>query len=315
MRRYALRDDQWARIKDFLPGREGHVGGTAADNRLFVEAVLFRFRAGIPWRDLPQRFGDWKIVYQRFNRWAKDGVFGRIFKDLASDHDNEYMMIDSTIVRAHQHSAGARKKRPASDWPIPRRTEHENSCAGRRSRQSRRVHSHPRTRQRSHLRQAVTRSCQSRSPYCRQGIRRRCLHQNPHRAANHPGDSFPSPPHEAIALRFCPLLRAQPRRALLQQTQALSRHRNALRQARQKFSRRSSLGLSYHSAELRTGPSTRNHNCLIRSVSRAQHEVVRCSPGTAQTPSFLAVPDQQCTAQPRAALHPGHESDGCESKY
>ena len=58
MRRYALRDDQWDRIKAILPGREGHVGGTAADNRLFVEAVLFRFRAGIPWRDLPERFGE-----------------------------------------------------------------------------------------------------------------------------------------------------------------------------------------------------------------------------------------------------------------
>ena len=108
MRRYALRDDQWGRIKDFLPGREGHVGGTAADNRLFIEAILYRYRAGIPWRDLPERFGDWKIVYQRFNRWAKSGVFER--KLLASAHDNEYMMIDATIVRAHQHSAGARKK-------------------------------------------------------------------------------------------------------------------------------------------------------------------------------------------------------------
>ncbi|MGH8527168.1 MAG: IS5 family transposase [Gammaproteobacteria bacterium] len=109
MRRYALRDDQWDRIKDFLPGREGHVGGTAADNRLFVEAVLYRYRAGIPWRDLPERFGDWKIVYQRFSRWAKRGVFERIFNLLASDHDNEYMMIDATVVGAHQHSAGAKK--------------------------------------------------------------------------------------------------------------------------------------------------------------------------------------------------------------
>src|SRR3981189_560124 len=111
MRRYALRDDQWDRIKDFLPGREGHVGGTAADNRLFVEAVLYRYGAGIRWRALPERFGDWKIVHQRFGRWAKNGVFERIFKMLASDHDNEYAMIDSTIVRAHQHSAGARKKK------------------------------------------------------------------------------------------------------------------------------------------------------------------------------------------------------------
>jgi transposase len=110
MRRYGLRDDQWDRIKDFLPGREGHVGGTAKDNRLFVEAVLYRFRTGCPWRDLPERFGYWKAVHQRFGRWAKSGVFERIFKLLASDHDNEYMMIDATIVRAHQHSAGARKK-------------------------------------------------------------------------------------------------------------------------------------------------------------------------------------------------------------
>ena len=71
---------------------------------------IFRYRAGIPWRDLPERFGDWKIVHQRFSRWAKSGVFERIFKLLASDPDNEYMMIDATIVRAHQHSAGARKK-------------------------------------------------------------------------------------------------------------------------------------------------------------------------------------------------------------
>ena len=118
MRRYGLRDDQWDRIKDFLPGREGHVGGNAADNRLFVEAVLYKYRTGIPWRDLPERCGDWKIVHQRFGRWAKSGVFERIFKLLASDHDNEYMMIDATIVRAHQHSAGARKKtanKPSAD--------------------------------------------------------------------------------------------------------------------------------------------------------------------------------------------------------
>jgi len=93
----------------FLPGREGHVGGNAADNRLFVEAVLYSIERGSP-GVLPARFGDWKIVHQRFSRWAKSGVFERIFKLLASDHDNEYMMIDATIVRAHQHSAGARKK-------------------------------------------------------------------------------------------------------------------------------------------------------------------------------------------------------------
>ena len=109
MRRYALRDDQWDRIKDILPGRDGHVGVTARDNRLFVDAVIYRYRAGIPWRDLPERFGAWKAVHTRFSRWAKSGVWRRLFELLAADADNEYAMIDSTIVRAHQHSAGAKK--------------------------------------------------------------------------------------------------------------------------------------------------------------------------------------------------------------
>ena len=108
-RRYALRDDQWERIKGLLPGREDTVGVTAKDNRLFVEAVLYRYRAGIPWRDLPERFGQFRKVHTRFSRWAKSGVWEKAFKHLAGDADNEYAMIDSTIVRAHQHSAGARK--------------------------------------------------------------------------------------------------------------------------------------------------------------------------------------------------------------
>lgn len=112
MTRYGLHDDQWERIKDLLPGRIGHVGCSAQDNRRFVEAVLYRYRAGIPWRDLPERLGDWKNTHRRFSRWAKSGVGERVFQQLATDADNEYAMIDSTIVRAHQHSAGAPKKRP-----------------------------------------------------------------------------------------------------------------------------------------------------------------------------------------------------------
>jgi len=110
MRRYALREDQWDRIKDLLPGRRGWVGVTARDNRLFVEAVLYRYRAGIPWRDLPERLGDPIKVHTRFSRWAGSGVWERVFRHLAADADNEHAMIDSTIVRAHQHAAGAPKK-------------------------------------------------------------------------------------------------------------------------------------------------------------------------------------------------------------
>src|SRR3954452_2641703 len=119
MRRYALRDDQWERIEGLLPGREGHVGVTAEDNRLFVEAVLYRYPAGIPWRDLPDRLSAWKKVHTRFCRSARTGVWERVFRHLAGDADNEYAMIDSTIVRAHQHSAGAIKKIPCG-WMAAR---------------------------------------------------------------------------------------------------------------------------------------------------------------------------------------------------
>ena len=110
MQRYALRDDQWAKIKDFLPGREGHVGGTATDNRLFVDAIIYRTRTGIPWRDLPGRYGDWKPTHKRLRRWCQSGVFARILEALALEADAEVMSIESTSVRAHQHSAGAQKK-------------------------------------------------------------------------------------------------------------------------------------------------------------------------------------------------------------
>lgn len=126
-RRYALRDDQWERIEGLLPGRKETVGVTAKDHRLFVEAVLYRYRAGIPWRDLPERFGNWSIVHTRFSRWAESGVWEKVFNQLASDADNEYAMIDSTIVRAHQPSAGAKKRRRRpSHRKKQRRIKHEN---------------------------------------------------------------------------------------------------------------------------------------------------------------------------------------------
>ena len=109
--RYALRDDQWERLEQLgLPGHSGHVGVTAKDNRLFVEAVLYRFRAGIAWRDLPGHFGNWHRVYVRFSRWSKQGVWHKVFAQLAKEPNNEYALIDSTLVRAHRSAAGARKK-------------------------------------------------------------------------------------------------------------------------------------------------------------------------------------------------------------
>jgi transposase len=113
-RRHELSDEEWEKIKDLLPGRVGVVGANAKDNRLFVNAVLYRYRTGIPWRDLPQRFGDFRVVHLRHSRWSKSGVWRKVFEALSVDRDDEWGMIDATIVRAHQHSAGAKKKRGKS---------------------------------------------------------------------------------------------------------------------------------------------------------------------------------------------------------
>lgn len=106
--RLVLRDEQWSKIAGLVAGKPDDPGQTGRDNRLFVEAVLWIVRTGSPWRDLPEEFGTWNTIYQRFARWARRGVWQRIFDALADDPDFEYVIIDSTIVRAHQHAAGAK---------------------------------------------------------------------------------------------------------------------------------------------------------------------------------------------------------------
>ena len=106
MHRHEISQSAWERIEDLLPGRPGDVGVTAADNRLFVNAVYWIAKTGAPWRDLPPRFGLWNSVFQRFNRWSKKGVWQRVAEALSDDTDLEWLLIDSTVVRAHQHAAG-----------------------------------------------------------------------------------------------------------------------------------------------------------------------------------------------------------------
>jgi transposase len=107
LRRHELSDAHWDAIRDLLPGKNGDPGATAKDNRLFVNAVLWIAKTGAPWRDLPERFGNWNSVFQRFNRWCKTGVFQTIMERL-QDPDLGVLLLDSTIIRAHQHAAGAR---------------------------------------------------------------------------------------------------------------------------------------------------------------------------------------------------------------
>ena len=127
MARSILRDDQWERIKDLLPGKATDCGVTAKDNRLFVEAVLWIGRTGAPWRDLPAELGNWHTTYTRFSRWSKSGVWDRVFEAISQDRDEEEVMIDSTAVRAHQHAAGAKKTRPTGFGPLSRRFRNQDS--------------------------------------------------------------------------------------------------------------------------------------------------------------------------------------------
>jgi transposase len=110
--RHAISDADWDRIKDLLPGREGQTGWLAEDNRLFIDAVLWIAKTGAPWRDLPERFGKWNSVWKRLDRWSRKGTWKLVFEAL-QDADLEWLVLDSTVIRAHPCAAGAKKKRMA----------------------------------------------------------------------------------------------------------------------------------------------------------------------------------------------------------
>src|SRR3982751_1443891 len=120
VKRYELSNEQWRRIEDLLPGKDGDPGRSGVDNRLFVNAVLWVLRSGARWSDLPERYGKFKSVHKRFTRWARAGVWERVFKALTRDRDNEYLMIDSAIVRAHAQAATGQKGGSRTRlWGVP----------------------------------------------------------------------------------------------------------------------------------------------------------------------------------------------------
>ena len=106
-----LRDDQWERLKEFVPGGRKGKRGPRTDNRRFLNALLWMARSGGRWRDLPERLGDYETVKRRYYRWIEMGVLDDILAALAREADLEWLMIDSTIVRAHQQAAGARRQK------------------------------------------------------------------------------------------------------------------------------------------------------------------------------------------------------------
>lgn len=108
--RKSLSDAQWRRLSPFLTGKKGDRGRTARNSRLTVEGILWRFRVGAPWRDLPAHFGNWNSVYRSFRRWCRRGVFLRLLLSLARELDLRVLLVDGTFVKVHQHAAGAPKR-------------------------------------------------------------------------------------------------------------------------------------------------------------------------------------------------------------
>jgi len=119
VRRYELSNQQWRRIEALLPGKKGDPGRTGDDNRLFVNGVLWVLRSGARWSDLPERYGKWKTIHKRFSRWAKGGVWERVFESLTGDPDNQYLMLDTTLVRAHQQAATGKGGTKIRLWGAP----------------------------------------------------------------------------------------------------------------------------------------------------------------------------------------------------
>ena len=104
-KRYELTSAQWRKIAPLLPGKAGDPGRSGEDNLRFVNGVLWVLRSGAHWHDLPERYGKWKTLHKRFSRWARAGVWERVFEHLIHDPDNDYVSLDSSLVRAHQQAA------------------------------------------------------------------------------------------------------------------------------------------------------------------------------------------------------------------
>jgi transposase len=106
--RYDLTDFEWSVIEPLLP--RGKPGPRRKDDRRVLNGIFWVLRAGAPWRDLPERYGPYTTAYNRFNRWRKAGVWDRLMDAVTRAHDGKVQMIDSSIVRVHQHASGVKKR-------------------------------------------------------------------------------------------------------------------------------------------------------------------------------------------------------------
>jgi transposase len=118
MRRGELSDEQWKRLEALLPAQKPRTGRPNLDHRQIINGILWVLRTGAPWRDVPERYGSWSTVASRFYRWREASIWDRVWAQLQSEADEqdkidwEVHFLDGTVVRAHQHAAGAKKRMP-----------------------------------------------------------------------------------------------------------------------------------------------------------------------------------------------------------
>ena len=143
MTRYLLSDEQWARLAPLLPPERPPTGRPARPHRAVVEAILWRLRTGAPWRDLPEAFGPWQTAYSRLRRWEAAGVWGRALAALQAEADADGRLdwlrhhLDGTVVRAHQHAAGAKRGAATRPSAAPGAASPPSSTCGPRAAASR----------------------------------------------------------------------------------------------------------------------------------------------------------------------------------
>ena len=143
-RRHELNEKQWQKLKEYLPAQKPETGRTAEDHRKIINGILWKVRTGAPWRDIPERYGSWSTIYSRFRRWRDAGIWDRILSELQAESDSEghvdwtIHFVDTTIVRAHQNAAGAKKggsmKRPLAVVEVGSRPR---SASGRKEKANR----------------------------------------------------------------------------------------------------------------------------------------------------------------------------------
>jgi len=144
MHRHALNDEQWQRVASVLPQQRGRRPNLS--NREFIDGVLYRAKTGIPWRDLPERFGPWHNVYNRFSNWSRRGVWTDIYKALRVRVDKTGSIVDGTNVRAHQDAAGGKGGSNEIAWVVVEVDSRRKSTSSRTSKGGRFTsHSHPET--------------------------------------------------------------------------------------------------------------------------------------------------------------------------